>query len=188
MTRRHWICCLRRKVLINSLPDLVEQQVRLFHKWLRQCRDRGVNLKKVDLSQFDDFTMASLLDSKEAESSVHGRPGPPKDSGLVLPIFGGGQGAFKVFDTKFHVFLCQNKNEEGKPLIYVIANYKKESKTIQRQIKGLNRAARNLIMIISRWLSGLSRPWWMEPLWLMPKLIVVMAVDQIKTLKLRRSV
>jgi hypothetical protein len=128
---------LFKKEGLDQLPVLVEQRVRLFHKWLRQCRDRGVNLKKVDLSRFDDFTMASLLDSKEAESAVRGRPGTPKDSGLVLPTFGGGQGSFKVFDTKFRAFLCQNKNEEGKPLIYVIANYKKESKTIQRQIKGV---------------------------------------------------
>jgi hypothetical protein len=100
--------------------------------------DRGVNFRKVDLTRFDDSIMASLLDSKEAERSVCGRPGTPNDMGLVLLTFDGGQSALKVFDTKFHAFLCQNKNEEGKPLIYVIANYKKEeSKTIQRQIKGV---------------------------------------------------
>jgi hypothetical protein len=33
--------------------------------------------------------------------------------------------------------LCQNKNEEGVLLIYVIAQFKDESKTIQQQIKNV---------------------------------------------------
>jgi hypothetical protein len=122
---------------LKNLSVLAQQRVRTFHKWLRQCHDRGVHLNKINLSRFTDVVMASLLDAKETESSTRGRSGTVKESGLTLPTFSGTQASFKVFDTKFRAFLCQNKNEEGVPLIYVIARFKDESKTIQRQIKNV---------------------------------------------------
>jgi hypothetical protein len=35
-----------KKDSLGQLPVLVEQRVRLFHKWLQQCRDHDVNLRK----------------------------------------------------------------------------------------------------------------------------------------------
>jgi hypothetical protein len=84
---------------LDDLTVLTEQQIRVFHKWLRQCQDRGVRLDRISLSRFNDSVMASLLDTKEAETSLRGWSGSRKDSGLSLPTFNGQQKMFKVFDT-----------------------------------------------------------------------------------------
>lgn len=111
---------LFKKEGLNQLQVLVEQRVRVLHRWLRQCHDRGVNLNRIMLSRFTDKVMASCLDAKEAESTMKSRSGTTKDTGLTLPTFSGAQGVFKQFNDLLRAFLCQNKNEEGTPLIYVV--------------------------------------------------------------------
>jgi hypothetical protein len=65
---------------LKNMPILAQQRIRTFHKWLRQCHDRGVHLNKINLSCFTDAVMASLLDAKEIESSSRGQSGTVKEN------------------------------------------------------------------------------------------------------------
>jgi hypothetical protein len=123
---------------LDKIPMLVKQRIKIFHRWLQKCHNEGEDLLHINLEKFNDKVLESLIDEEgDGASTVRGRGSMSiKDSGLSLPTFNGNQPSYKIWNSKWRAFLSNMKNEEGHPLIYVIVDSKKESKSIQKQIKG----------------------------------------------------
>jgi len=60
-----------------------------------------------------------------------------KDPQVSYPTFKGDQASWKNWDSKWQAFICHQHNDDGIPLIYVIADIgTKEDEWVQDQCKG----------------------------------------------------
>ncbi len=125
---------------LNNLTMVKQQKLQAFHKWLHKQKAQDFDLNNVDiLSSFDANAMVTILteERKNGMMCEHSEFNKgTKDLGMTLPVFKGDQKDWKSWNKKFKTFLSEQRQNDGKPYIYVIVNLAKESKSIQDLCKG----------------------------------------------------
>jgi len=79
-----------------------------------------------------------------------------KDLGMTLPLFKGNQTDWKSWNKKFRTFLNQQRQDDGKPYIYVIVDLAKENQSVQDLCKGTKLSGKNYEednFKVSQWLQ-----------------------------------
>jgi len=126
---------------LKVMPKIVQQKLRGLHQWLQTQQLEEVNLSQPNLLDlFNDKEMATALSAEGGGSAMHEHARAQqgtKDPQVSYPTFKGDQASWKNWDNKWWAFLCHQHNDDGIPLIYVIADIGTvEDEWVQDQCKG----------------------------------------------------
>jgi len=146
---------------LNNLSMVKQQKLRAFHKWLCKQKAQEFDLSDVDvLSSFDANAMATILAEERQSGGMIREHGGlnrgTKDLGMTLPLFKGNQKDWKSWNKKFRTFLNQQRQDDGKPYIYVIVDLAKENQSVQDLCKGTKLSGKNYEednFKVSQWLQ-----------------------------------